>query len=98
MNGTERGTPYGYSLWEFKVFGACGTTSSPVSTPPTTTPPPSTTPPTTQPPAGTAWAAQTAYTVGTVVTYGGVSYRCLQSHTSLPGWEPPNVPALWQRV
>ncbi|WP_407695986.1 carbohydrate-binding protein, partial [Sphaerimonospora thailandensis] len=23
---------------------------------------------------------------------------CLQSHTSLPGWEPPIVPALWQRL
>jgi chitinase len=27
-----------------------------------------------------------------------VAYRCLQSHTSLVGWEPPNVPALWQLV
>ncbi|MGW4943102.1 discoidin domain-containing protein [Actinoplanes sp. NPDC004185] len=33
MYGTERATQYGYSLWEFKVFG--GTTE----TPPTTTPP-----------------------------------------------------------
>ena len=33
MYGTERATQYGYSLWEFKVFG--GTTT----TPPTTTPP-----------------------------------------------------------
>ena len=35
---------------------------------------------------------------GDVVTYGGASYRCLQPHTAIPGWEPPNVPALWQRV
>ncbi|MDT5032008.1 MAG: hypothetical protein QOC94_2179 [Actinoplanes sp.] len=47
MYGTTRGTPYGYSLWEFQVFGAGGTT-----TPPTTTPP--TTPPTTQP-SGDFW-------------------------------------------
>ncbi|WP_214411206.1 M28 family peptidase [Sphaerisporangium fuscum] len=46
---------------------------------------------------GTTWQTYTAYAVGDVVTYQGVSYRCLQAHTSLPGWEPPNVPALWQR-
>ncbi|NRQ35235.1 Leupeptin-inactivating enzyme 2 [Nonomuraea sp. NN258] len=46
----------------------------------------------------TTWATWTPYTAGQTVTYQGVSYRCLQSHTSLPGWEPPNVPALWQRV
>ena len=33
MYGTERATQYGYSLWEFKVFGGTSTT------PPTTTPP-----------------------------------------------------------
>jgi hypothetical protein len=27
MNGTARGTPYGYSLWEFGVYGAFGGTS-----------------------------------------------------------------------
>ena len=37
MYGTTRGTPYGYSLWEFQVFGSGGTT--PPTTPPTTTPP-----------------------------------------------------------
>lgn len=26
------------------------------------------------------------------------SYRCLQPHQAQPGWTPPNVPALWQRV
>src|SRR6185295_14919320 len=35
--GTARGTPYGYSLWELKVYGA----GSPTTTPPTTTAPPS---------------------------------------------------------
>ncbi|MGW4469944.1 glycosyl hydrolase family 18 protein [Nonomuraea sp. NPDC004354] len=43
-----------------------------------------------------AWAPWTAYTAGTRVTYNGVEYECLQSHTSQPGWEPPNVPALWK--
>ncbi|WP_214412222.1 glycosyl hydrolase family 18 protein [Sphaerisporangium fuscum] len=46
--------------------------------------------------AAPAWAPNTAYTAGQVVSYNGVDYKCLQSHTSLPGWEPPNVPALWQ--
>ncbi|TDE59111.1 chitinase [Nonomuraea mesophila] len=44
------------------------------------------------------WATWTPYTVGTRVTHNGVTYECLQSHTSQPGWEPPNVPALWKRV
>ncbi|WP_084964701.1 fibronectin type III domain-containing protein [Thermoactinospora rubra] len=42
------------------------------------------------------WAPWTAYTAGQQVTYNGVTYQCLQSHTSQPGWEPPNVPALWK--
>jgi hypothetical protein len=46
----------------------------------------------------TTWQAGVYYAVGTVVTYNGVSYRCLQAHTSLAGWEPPNVPALWTPV
>ncbi|GIH79644.1 carbohydrate-binding protein [Planobispora longispora] len=57
---------------------------------------PSPTPTVTQP--GGTWAPNTAYAAGAQVTYGGATYRCLQAHTSLPGWEPPNVPALWQRV
>ncbi|MBD0707147.1 MULTISPECIES: carbohydrate-binding protein [unclassified Streptomyces] len=50
---------------------------------------------TTQPPGGT-WAVGTAYKAGDKVTYGGVSYVCLQAHTGQAGWEPPNVPALWR--
>ncbi|NUR83819.1 MAG: Leupeptin-inactivating enzyme 2 [Nonomuraea sp.] len=44
------------------------------------------------------WQTWTAYKVGDVVSYNGVQYRCLQGHTSLPGWEPPNTPALWQPI
>jgi chitinase len=44
------------------------------------------------------WQPWTAYTAGTLVTFNGTTYKCLQSHTSQPGWEPPNVPALWQAV
>jgi len=43
-----------------------------------------------------AWAPNTAYAVGALVTYGGHTYKCIQAHTSQVGWEPPNVPALWQ--
>ncbi|MDT5035816.1 MAG: chitinase [Micromonosporaceae bacterium] len=80
-----------------------GATGTPPNNPPPTTPPttPPTNPPPTNPPPGTGattWVANHAYTVGNTVTFSGVSYRCLQSHTSLVGWEPPNVPALWQRV
>lgn len=44
------------------------------------------------------WAAGVAYKVGDRVTYQGAEYRCLQSHTSLVGWEPPVVPALWLKL
>ncbi|TYP72412.1 fibronectin type III domain-containing protein [Paenibacillus methanolicus] len=42
-----------------------------------------------------AWAPNVSYSVNDTVTYGGKTYTCRQSHTSLTGWEPPNVPALW---
>ena len=43
-----------------------------------------------------AWAPNTAYAANDLVTYNGSTYKCLQAHTSQVGWEPPNVPALWQ--
>ncbi len=45
-----------------------------------------------------AWAPNTYYAVGSIVSYGGGNYRCIQAHTSLTGWEPSVVPALWQPV
>ncbi len=42
------------------------------------------------------WAPNTAYNAGAIVSYNGNNYRCLQAHTSLAGWEPSNVPALWE--
>ncbi|HEV2990078.1 MAG TPA: carbohydrate-binding protein [Candidatus Angelobacter sp.] len=45
-----------------------------------------------------AWQPNTTYTAGTLVTFNGQEFKCLQSHTSQVGWEPPNVPALWQPV
>lgn len=47
-------------------------------------------------PVGNAWSAGVAYNIGDTVTYQGTTYTCLQAHTSQVGWEPPNVPALWQ--
>ncbi|WP_394616563.1 chitinase C-terminal domain-containing protein [Lentzea sp. JNUCC 0626] len=64
------------------------TTSSTTTTTTTTT--------TTNP--GGSWVPYTSYATGAQVTYNGATYRCRQGHTSLPGWEPPNVPALWERV
>lgn len=43
-----------------------------------------------------AWEPYVAYSVNQEVSYNGGVYRCIQAHTSLPGWEPANVPALWQ--
>ncbi|WP_375373581.1 carbohydrate-binding protein, partial [Micromonospora sp. ATA51] len=67
--------------------------------PPTTSPSPTTPPPTTTaPPTGTptagapAWQANTAYALGARVSYAGRTWQCRQAHTSLVGWEPPNVP------
>jgi GH18 family chitinase len=49
-------------------------------------------------PSGNAWTPGTFYAVNAQVTYGGATYRCQQAHTAQVGWEPPNVPALWQRL
>ncbi|MFD4634913.1 M20/M25/M40 family metallo-hydrolase [Streptomyces sp. NPDC058284] len=46
----------------------------------------------------TTWQLGATYKAGDVVTYDGVRYRCIQGHTAYPGWEPPNVPALWQAI
>ncbi|TYP79076.1 lytic polysaccharide monooxygenase [Paenibacillus methanolicus] len=51
---------------------------------------------TAQGPSATPWTANAAYATGALVSYNGAVYKCLQAHTSLTGWEPSNVPALWQ--
>ena len=55
---------------------------------------------TTKPSGGDAplWDAHVAYRVGDRVKYDDKIYRCVQSHTSLPGWTPVVVAALWQLV
>jgi chitinase len=89
--------------------GPCGpaTTSTPPPPPssaPASQPPassaPASPPPASSPPSGSypAWAPNVAYAVGAKVSYGGKNYQCRQAHTSLVGWEPPNVPALWLQI
>ena len=45
-----------------------------------------------------AWAAYVAYKNGDIVSYNGKNYTCRQGHTSLVGWEPSNVQALWSLI
>lgn len=44
------------------------------------------------------WESGQAYTTGYKVQHGGKLWRCLQAHTSQEGWEPENVPALWEEI
>jgi hypothetical protein len=48
-----------------------------------------------------AWQPNVNYSAGAIATYGtmpnNIGYQCRQTHTSQTGWEPPNVPALWDR-
>ncbi|WP_330463927.1 lytic polysaccharide monooxygenase [Micromonospora zamorensis] len=90
-----------YSCIDVQIGGG-GSNPIPTPTPtPTTSPTPRPTPtatPTTPPAPGGSWTTGRAYQVGDQVTYGGATYRCRQAHTAIPGWEPPNVPALWLQV
>ncbi|MDG4801050.1 lytic polysaccharide monooxygenase [Micromonospora sp. WMMD980] len=92
-----------YSCVDLQIGGGGGN-PSPTPTPsPTRTAAPSPTPtgspaPTGTPAPGGTWTAGRAYQVGDPVTYAGLGYRCRQAHTAIAGWEPPNVPALWQHI
>ena len=45
------------------------------------------------------WEPGHVYTLGQRTRYDDIAYRCLQpSHTTQEGWEPPNVPAIWEPV
>lgn len=50
------------------------------------------------PPSLPAWTPNVAYARGDLVTYAGVTYRCVQGHTALYVWTPDIVPALWEPV
>ena len=45
-----------------------------------------------------AWSVPDRYSAGDTCSLSGAVYVCVQSHASLPGWQPPAVPALWRLV
>ncbi|MGL5068292.1 MAG: cellulose binding domain-containing protein [Sarcina sp.] len=44
------------------------------------------------------WKPSISYKIGAVVNYKNKEYKCIQPHLSLIGWEPSNVPSLWQKM
>ncbi|MCU7724463.1 family 16 glycosylhydrolase [Actinoplanes sp. KI2] len=70
--------------------------TSPEPTSPPESPSPSATPSATATIA--AWAPFVAYQAGDLVTFAGATYRVLEAHTSLPGWEPTKLPELFAKV
>lgn len=44
------------------------------------------------------WQPGISVVAGEQVTYDGVTYTVVQSHTTQAGWEPPNVPALFTAI
>ena len=46
-----------------------------------------------------AWSGDgISYAAGDRVMYGGVLYKCLQTHTSQSTWTPTDAPSLWAKV
>lgn len=43
------------------------------------------------------WGANILYKAGDIVSYEGINYRCIQTHTSLIGWEPINTPTFGKK-
>lgn len=46
----------------------------------------------------TAWRIGQSYAAGDIVIYNGITYRALQSATSIETWNPIAAPALWQAM
>ena len=44
------------------------------------------------------WKAGIAYSAGYKAQHNGRLWSCRQAHTSQEGWEPENVPALWEEL
>ena len=44
------------------------------------------------------WDAAGSYEAGDRAEYGGLLYKCLQSHTAQEDWTPEAAPSLWARV
>lgn len=83
VTGLNASTTYSFNVRAFDAAGNVSGASNSISA--TTAAAPSV----------PAWAPNTAYAVGAKVTYNGSVYECRQPHTSITGWEPANVPALW---
>ncbi|CAM2802169.1 carbohydrate-binding protein [Corynebacterium jeikeium] len=49
-------------------------------------------------PATPEWKPNTTVKPGERYTHQGATYEVIQGHTTQAGWEPPAVPALWQKV
>lgn len=43
------------------------------------------------------WNSHRQYLISDVITYRGETYRCIQTHTSQEGWEPPSAVSLWEK-
>jgi hypothetical protein len=88
------------------IYGRAGSVPTPSSPSSPASPSPSEspsataspTPSKTTAPAATPWKAYTNYAAGDLVTYEGATYKVLEAHTSLPGWEPTALPNLFQKV
>ena len=48
--------------------------------------------------AANEWAPWIDVAVGETWTYEGTEYKVIQAHQTQTGWEPPNVPALWEKI
>ena len=93
-----------YNCVDLNIGGGSGTqppdpsSPDPADEPADESPSPSAPPQQEQPAApvdGEPWKPGVTYSVGDVVTYEGVRYRCRQAHTTIRSWEPVLTPALW---
>lgn len=49
-------------------------------------------------PEGAAWIPGEDVALNATRTFGGKTWKCIQAHKTLEGWEPDKTPALWQEV
>lgn len=47
---------------------------------------------------GRIWQPGLVVEIGDVYSFGGILWRCIQSHTTQGDWAPDMTPALWHRV
>ncbi|MFC8455175.1 discoidin domain-containing protein, partial [Kitasatospora sp. NPDC057223] len=95
MNGIARATGYGYSLWEFQVFGTMGTNPSPSPTPTAT---PTSTPTTPTGGCSTTNAAQgKAVTASSEENYGTPAVNAVDGNTGTR-WASAASDSQWLQV